>query len=102
LRDSSAVVPGDTFPFPVSDRDKKTGIEGIPDQFMDFFRVISLIHDIEVRMSDPVTLFQEFFSVRDIMDRVLRNLKTGNNLSIRINRDRGFRNHFLVLPVLQE
>ena len=45
-------------------------------------------------MSDPVTLFQEFFSVRDIMDRMLRYLQTGDNLSISINRDRRFQEPF--------
>jgi hypothetical protein len=38
---------------------------------MDLFGIVSFIHDIEVRMSDPMTLFQEFFGVRDIMDRML-------------------------------
>jgi hypothetical protein len=32
---------------------------------MDLFRIIPFIHDIEVRMSDLVTLLQEFFCVRD-------------------------------------
>jgi hypothetical protein len=41
-------------------------------------------------MYDPVALFQEFFSVRDIVDRVLGDLETGDNLSTSINRDRGF------------
>jgi hypothetical protein len=33
-------------------------------------------------MSDPVTSFQEFFGVRDIMDRMLGYLQTGDNLLI--------------------
>ena len=61
---------------------------------MDLFGVVSFVHDIEVRMSDSVTLSQEFFSVRDIMDRMLGDLQTGYNLSISINRDRGFQEPF--------
>ena len=45
-------------------------------------------------MSDSVTLSQEFFSVGDIMDRMLGDLQTGYNLSISINRDRGFQEPF--------
>ena len=45
-------------------------------------------------MSDPVTLFQEFFGVRNIMGRMLVDLQTGDNLSIGINRDRGFQESF--------
>jgi len=71
-----------------------TGVESIPDQFMNLFRVISFIHDIEVRMPDSVTLFQEFFGVRDIMDRMPGYLQAGDNLSISINRDRGFQELF--------
>ena len=41
-------------------------------------------------MSDPMALFQEFFSVGDIMDRMPGDLQTGDDLSISINRDRGF------------
>jgi ribosomal protein L21E len=45
-------------------------------------------------MLDPVTLFQEFFGVRDIMDRMLGYLQAGDNLLISINRDRGFEESF--------
>jgi len=61
---------------------------------MDLFGVVSFIHDIEVRMSDPVTLFREFFSVRNIMDRMLGDLQTGDDLSIGIDRDRSFQESF--------
>jgi hypothetical protein len=54
---------------------------------MDLFGVVSFVHDIEVRMSSPVTLFQEFFRVRDVMNRMLGDLQAGDNLSISINRD---------------
>jgi hypothetical protein len=61
---------------------------------MDLFGVVSFVHDIKVRMSDSVTLFQEFFGVRDIVDRMLGDLQTGDNLSICIDRDRGFQEPF--------
>jgi len=54
---------------------------------MDLFRVVSFVHDIEVRMPESVTLLEEFFGVRNVMDRMLRDLKTGNNLSIGIDRN---------------
>ena len=47
---------------------------------MDLFGIVSFVHDIEVGFSGSVTLFQEFFGVRDIMDRVLRDLHTGDDL----------------------
>ena len=61
---------------------------------MDLFGVISFIHDVEIRMSDLVTLFQKFLNVRDIMDRMLGYLQIGDNLSISIDRDRGFQEPF--------
>ena len=61
---------------------------------MDLFGVASFVHDIMVRMSDTVTLFQKFFGMQDIMDRMLIYFQTGDNLSIRINRYRGFREPF--------
>ena len=61
---------------------------------MDLFGVVSFVHDIEVRMSGSVTLFEEFFSVRDIMDRMLGDLQAGDNLSISISRDRCFQEPF--------
>ena len=45
-------------------------------------------------MSDSVTLFQEFLSMRDIVDRMLGDFQTGDNLSISANRDRGFQESF--------
>ena len=41
-------------------------------------------------MSDFMTLFQEFLGVRYFMDRILGDLQTGDDLTISINRDRGF------------
>jgi hypothetical protein len=41
---------------------------------MDLFGVVTFVHDIEVRMSGLLTLFQEWFSVKNIMDRMLGDL----------------------------
>jgi len=61
---------------------------------MDFFGIISFIHDIKVRTPDLVALFQEFFSMRDIMDRMWGDLPAGDDLLISINGDRGFQKPF--------
>jgi len=57
---------------------------------MDLFGVISFVYNVEVRMSDPVAFFQEFFSMRDIMNRLLGDLQSGDKLLISIDRDRDF------------
>jgi len=63
--------------FSVSEGDKRTGIERISDHFINLFRFVPFIHDTEVRISYPLAFFQEFFRVRDIVDRVLRDPQTG-------------------------
>jgi hypothetical protein len=83
--DPFSVITGDPFPFSVSDRNKGTRVKGIMDQFMDLFGIVSFVHDIKMRRSGPVTLFEEFFSVRNIMDRVLGDLETGDDLFFRVN-----------------
>jgi len=80
LSDPSSIISGDSLTFPVSNRDKRIGVEHTPDQFMDLFGVISFVHNVEVRRSDPVALFQEFFGMRDIMNRLPGDLQSGNNL----------------------
>ena len=86
-RNPSAVIPGDSLTFSVSDRDKRAGVQRIPNEFMDLFRVVCFVHDIEVRWSGPMTLFEESFGVNAIMDRMLGDLQTGDDLLIRIDRD---------------
>ena len=54
---------------------------------MDLFGVVSFVHDVKVRTSESVTLLEEFFGVRNIMDRMLGDLQTGDNLLISVNRD---------------
>jgi hypothetical protein len=49
---------------------------------------------MEVRSSDPVALFKEFFSVKDIVDRMLGDLQTGDNLLISVDRNRSFQEAF--------
>jgi len=88
--ETSPIVSGDPFPFPIPDWDEGTSVECIPDQLVDLFGIVSLVHDVKVRMSDPVTLLKEFFGVRNIMDRMLGDLQTGDDLSISIDGDRSF------------
>jgi len=72
----------------------RTGLEGILDQFMNLFGIISFIHDIDVRRSDPVVLFKEFFSVRNIVDWMTGDLQTGDDLLISVYRNRSFQESF--------
>jgi hypothetical protein len=61
---------------------------------MDIFRIVSLIHDIEIRFSGSVTLPDELFRVKDIMDRMLGDLQSSDNLLPCIDRNRGFQESF--------
>ena len=61
---------------------------------MDLFGVVTFVHDIEVRMSGSVTLFEEFLGMRNIMDRMLGDLQTGDNLLIGIDGDGCFQEPF--------
>jgi hypothetical protein len=45
-------------------------------------------------MYESVTLFEEFFCMRDIMDRKLGYFEAGDNLPISIDRDRCFQEPF--------
>ena len=64
-----------------------------PVQFMNLLRIVSFSM-IKIRMSDFVTSFLEFFGIRNIMDRMLGDLQTGDDLSISINQDRGVQEPF--------
>jgi hypothetical protein len=89
-----SIISGDTFAFSVSDGNKRARVQGIADEFMDRFRIVSFVHDIEVRVSESVTLFKEFFGMGDIMDRMSGYLEAGDNLPISIDRDRRFQEPF--------
>ena len=65
---------------------------------MDLFGIVSFVHDIELRRSGPVTLFEKLFSVRDVMDRMPGDLQTGDDLLIRVNRDGSFQEPFSGFP----
>jgi len=82
------------FSFSVSDRDKRISVQIISNQSVNIFRIISFIEDIGFRFSRSVTLNKEFFRMRDIMDRTLRDLEPGDDLSISIDGDRGFQESF--------
>nr|WP_292369146.1 hypothetical protein [Methanoregula sp. UBA64] len=51
---------------------------------MALFRVISFVHDIEIRVSISAILFEEFHGMRDIIDRMLGDLQAGYDLLIRV------------------
>ena len=94
----SSIIPGDPFSFPVPGWDKGARVQTVPDKAVDLFRIVTFVHDIEVSLSGPVALFQKWFSVKNIMDRMLGDLQAGNNLKVSINRDRGFQEPFSGLP----
>jgi hypothetical protein len=96
--DSSSIVTCNPFSFSVSDGDEGTGPHGILDQFMDLFGVVTFVHDIEVRVSGTVTLFEEFLGMKNIVDRMLGDLQTGDNLLIGINGDGCFQESFSGFP----
>jgi hypothetical protein len=73
------------FPFSGSDRDKRVSVQIISDQSVNIFRVISFIEDVGLRFSRSVTLNEEFFRMRDIMDQLLGDFEPGNDLSISID-----------------
>lgn len=58
------------FPFSGSNRDKRVSVQIISNQPVNIFRVISFIEDVGLRFSRSVTLNEEFFRMRDIMDRL--------------------------------
>ena len=82
------------FSFSVSDGDERIRVQLIQDQSVNIFRTISFIGDIGLRFSCSVTLNEEFFRVRDIMDWLLGDLEPGNDLSISIDGDRRFQESF--------
>jgi len=61
---------------------------------VNIFRIVSFIEDIGIRFSRSVTLNEEFFRMRDIMDRLLGDLEPGNDLPVSIDRDRCFQKSF--------
>ena len=61
---------------------------------MNIFRIISFIENIRVRFSGSMTLNKKFFCMRDIMNRLLRDLEPGNDLKILIDGNRGFQEAF--------
>jgi hypothetical protein len=89
-----SIIPGDLFSFSIPNWDERSRVQRIPDQPVDLFGVVSFVHDIEVGLSGSVSLFQEFFSVRDIVDRVLGYFQAGDNLLRCIDSDRGFQEPF--------
>lgn len=48
-------------------------------------RVVSFFYELDVRLSDFVAWFQEFFGMWDIIDHVLSILQIDDDLAISIN-----------------
>jgi len=94
----SSIESGDSFPFSGSDGDKRIGIQIIPDQSVNLFRIVSFIDDVDLRLSRSVTLNEEFFRMGNIVDRVLGDLESGNDLPISIDGDRSFQESFSGFP----
>ena len=84
-REFSSIDTGDPFPFSGSDGDKRISVQIISNQSVNTFRIISFTENIGFRFSRFVTLNEEFFCMRDIMNRLLRDLEPGNDLSISID-----------------
>jgi hypothetical protein len=63
---------------------------------VNIFRIVSFIKDIGLRFSCSVTLNEEFFRMRDDMDRLMGDLESGNNLQVSTDRDRCFQTSFSV------
>jgi hypothetical protein len=61
---------------------------------VNIFRIVSFIENIGVRFSGSVTLNEEFFRMRDIMNRLLGDLEPCNDLPVGIDGDRGFQESF--------
>ena len=90
----SPISTEDPFSFSGSDRNKRICVQIIPDKSVNIFRIVPFIEDVCIRLSRSVTLNEEFFRMRDIMDRLLGDLEPGNNLSIGIYGDRRFQESF--------
>ena len=92
----------DAFPFSGSDRDKRIGVQVISDQSVNIFRIVSFIEDVDIRFSRSVTLNEEIFCMRDVVNRLLRILNPVTIWRSVSTEIEVFRNRFRVFPVLQE
>jgi hypothetical protein len=88
------VVTRDPFPFSVAERNERICSQVIPDQSVNIFRIVSFVEDIGIRLPRSMTLNEEFFRMRDIMNRLLGDLEPGSDLSVSIDGDRGFQESF--------
>jgi hypothetical protein len=65
---------------------------------MDIFRIVSLIHNIDIGFPGSMTLLDQFFSMRDIVNGVLRDLYPGDDPLYSIDCDGSFQEPFSYLP----
>jgi hypothetical protein len=90
----SSISTEDPFSFSGSDRDERISVQIITDKSVNIFRIISFIEDVDIGFSCSMTLNEEFFRVRNIMDRLLGDLEPGDDLKVSIDGDRGFQESF--------
>ena len=94
----SSISTEDAFSFSGSDWDERISVQVIADESVNIFRIVSFIEDVDLGLSCSMTLNEEFFRVRDIMDRLLGDLEPGNDLPVSIDGDRGFQESFSGFP----
>jgi len=85
----SAIPAMDFRSLSIPDRDHGICLKLVPDQPMDIFGVVAFIQDVAGRSPRPVTGCQEIFGMRNIVNRVLRNLESGDDLLLGVHRYRG-------------
>jgi hypothetical protein len=90
----SSIDPGYPFSFSGSDWNKRVSVQVVTDESVNIFRIVSFIEDIGLRLSCSVTLNEKFFGVRDIVNRLLGDLKPGDDLSVNIDGDGCFQEPF--------
>jgi hypothetical protein len=54
---------------------------------VDFFGIVTFAHDIKMRSTGSVGCFQEFFSMMDIIYRILGDLQTIDNIVRSVDGD---------------
>jgi len=89
-----SVLTVDSFLFSILNRDKKVRVQRSPDQYTDLFQVVTFVHDIKFRLSGSRRLFQGLFGMRNIVDQILGDLQTCENLVRSVDSDRGFQEQF--------
>ena len=85
----SVCTPNDLV-IPGTDGDDGVSIEVFSDKTMNIFRIIPSIQNVTMRLSDSVTLPEQFAGMPGIMDPAFGRDESGDHPLIGIHRDRGF------------